>query len=86
MKFETDVKPTPKQLAEAFWEMYNDEQAEFFVELFKVSGMEDTYFPLESQAYHLHDKIREDGMEYAKEAPMTLAAPFYLTLLRERYS
>ena len=27
MKFETDVKPTPRQLAEAFWEMYNGEQA-----------------------------------------------------------
>lgn len=66
--------------------MYNDEKAEFFVELFKVSGMEDTYFPLESQAYHLHDKIREDGMEYAKEALMTLAAPFFYHTLQERYN
>lgn len=86
MKFETNVKPTPKQLAEAFWDMFNDEQAEFFTELFKVAKMNESYYSFESQAYHIHDKIREGNMEYAKEALMSLAAPFFYHTLQERYN
>ena len=57
MIVETEVKLTPKQLAEQFWEMCDDEQAEFFKELFTVAGMKDSYYSFESQAYHLHKTI-----------------------------
>lgn len=86
MIVETEVKLTPKQLAEQFWELYDEEQAEFFGELFNITGMKDSYFSFESQAYHLHETIRESKNEKAKEALMSLAAPFFLHLLNERYS
>lgn len=86
MIVETEVKLTPKQLAEQFWEMYNEEQAEFFEELFTVAGMKDSYYSFQSQAYYLHKTIRESKNEKAKESLMSLAAPFFLHLLDERYS
>lgn len=86
MIVETEVKLTPKQLAEQFWELYDGEQAEFFEELFNITGMKDSYFSFESQAYHLHKSIRESKNEKAKEALMSLSAPFFLYSLNERYS
>ena len=86
MIVETEVKLTPKQLAEQFWDMHDDDQAEFFKELFTVAGMKDSYCSFESQAYFLHETIRESKNEKAKEALMSLAAPFFLHLLNERYS
>lgn len=85
MIFETEVKPTPKQLAEAFWNMYSDEQAEFFTELFNAAGMDESYFNFECQAFHIHDKIRDTKNEKAKEALMSLAAPFFYYTLKDTY-
>jgi hypothetical protein len=85
MKFETEVKPTPKQLAEAFWNMYDDEQVEFFAELFNAAGMGESYYNFELQAFHIHDKIRSTENEEAKEALMSLAAPFFYHTLNDTY-
>lgn len=85
MKFETEVKPTPKQLAESFWNLANDEQAEFFAELFETAGMEESYYLFELQSFHLHDRIRNTKNEKAKEALMSLAAPFFYYTLKDNY-
>ena len=85
MKFETEVKPTPKQLAEAYWNLEDIEQAQFFAELFKVAGMSESYFSFESQAFYLHDRIRNTKNEEAKEALMSLAAPFFYYTLKDTY-
>lgn len=85
MKFETEVNPTPKQLAEAFWNMYNDEQAEFFAELFKTAGMRESYYNFELQAFYIHYRIRDTKNEEAKEALMSLAAPFFYYTLKDTY-
>ena len=86
MIVETEVKLTPKQLAEQFWELLDEEQSAFFEELYNVAGMNDSYYHFESQAYYLHNKVRKEGNEKAKEALMSLAAPFFLYTLNARYS
>lgn len=86
MIVETEVKLTPKQLAEQYWDMSSIEQTEFFSNLFDVSGMNESYYAFESQAWYLEKDIRDEPNNKAKEVLMSLAAPFYLTLLRERYS
>lgn len=86
MIVETEVKLTPKQLAEQYWEMSSIEQTEFFSSLFDVAGMNESYYAFESQAWYLEKDIRNELSNKAKEAIMSLSAPFYLTLLRERYS
>lgn len=83
MKFETEVKPTPKQLAEAFWNLEDTEQSEFFAELFDAAGMNQSYFSFECQAFYLHDRIRNTKNEKAKEALMSLAAPFFYYTLKD---
>lgn len=85
MKFETEVKPTPKQLAEAYWNLEDTEQSKFFEELFNVAGMDESYFNFELQAFYLHDRIRNTKNEKAKEALMTLAAPFFYYTLKDTY-
>lgn len=85
MIVETEIKLTPKQLAEAFWNMYDDEQVEFFAELFTVAGMGESYYNFELQAFHIHDKIRNTENEEAKEALMSLAAPFFYYTLNDTY-
>lgn len=40
MEIKTDVKLTPKQVAEAIWSMGSDEQAEMFNELYNQAGSE----------------------------------------------
>lgn len=85
MKFETELKPTPKQLAEAFWNLEDSEQAEFFAELFDSAGMGVSYLNFEVQAFHLHDRIRNTKNEEAKEALMSLAAPFFYYTLKDTY-
>lgn len=37
MKIELNVKLTPKQVAQAFWDMDSDKQAEMFYELAKIA-------------------------------------------------
>lgn len=85
MIVETEIKLTPKQLAEAFWNMYDNEQVEFFAELFNVAGMGESYYNFELQAFHIHDKIRSTENEEAKEALMSLAAPFFYYTLNDTY-
>lgn len=85
MIVETEVKLTPKQLAEQYWDMDSREQAEFFAELFNVSNMQDSCYNFEMQAWALEKEIRKEEDGKAKECIMSLSAPFYLSVLRERY-
>lgn len=85
MKFETEVKPTPKQLAEAFWNLDDTEQSKFFAELFDAAGMNESYSNFELQSFYLHDRIRNTKNEKAKEALMSLAAPFFYYTLKDNY-
>jgi len=52
------VEITPKQLAEIFWEMDGDDQAEFFQQLFVVSDFQ----MLDNQMY----SVSVVATEYAK--------------------
>ena len=54
------VEVTPKQLAEIFWEMDGDDQAEFFQQLFLVSDFQ----MLDTQMY----SVSVVATEYAKRA------------------
>lgn len=38
-KFNVELKPTPQQLAEMFWEMGSVEQADFFAHLDQIAGL-----------------------------------------------
>lgn len=40
MKTTVEIEPTPKQMAQAIWNMYSDEQAEMFYQLLKIAGSE----------------------------------------------
>lgn len=60
----TTVEVTPKQLAEIFWEMDDDEQAEFFQQLFVVSGLPN----LDNQMY----AVSKSATEYALRTMYTI--------------
>ena len=71
------VEITPEILAERFWEMNSEEQAEFFVHL----SFQGDQYKRQMQWWYLHDALKR--FNAGKEALMDLAAPFYLHVLRE---
>ena len=87
-----DVQLTPTMLAESFWSMGTDQQAEFFAELARII---ETYHEAnkprswawslgEMQWHALGKELRDDSgrCNKAGEMLMTLAAPMYLHTLR----
>lgn len=88
MKAQATVTITPAMLAEAFWSMPDDEQAQFFSELSRViredneSGNKGAYSNGELQWFYLGDRLRETGQDAARSMLMTMAAPLYLNTLR----
>jgi hypothetical protein len=97
VKAEAQVDITPAMMAQAFWEMCSDEQAEFFTELSRViredhtNGNTSAYSRGELQWFHLGDRLmtplkdRKPCESYLTEAGhmlQTMAAPLFLHTLR----
>lgn len=89
MSFTTSAQATPRQLAEAFCNMMSDQQGEFFAHVKKFADEHwSGWNALEMQAFYIHDDVTgkyDEKPEYgddAKDAIMTLAAPFYLNTPR----
>lgn len=83
----TSVNITPQMMADAFWEMGTDEQAEFFAALNKVVRHDHATKPKswawglgELQWYYLGDTLHQN--KDAREMLMAMAAPLYLNTLR----
>lgn len=88
------VEITPAMMAEAFWNMSDTLQAEFFAELAKViqadhaSGNTSAYSLGEAQWYHLGEYMRLSlagpgtTLTPAGHMPQAMAAPLYLHTLR----
>lgn len=83
----TSVNITPQMMADAFWDMGTDEQAEFFAALNKVIQHDLATKPKswawglgELQWYHLGDTLNQN--KDAREMLMAMAAPLYLNTLR----
>jgi len=56
MKIDIDIKITPVQLAEAFCEMYDEDQAQFFIECARIAStwkVPPTIFQWHSVGRHL---------------------------------
>lgn len=98
MKATTSVEITPAMMAQAFWDMCSDEQAEFFTELSRViredhtGGNTSAYSRGELQWFHLSDRMtvaphdRWIGGSHLTEAGhmlQAMAAPLFLHTLRE---
>ena len=83
----TEVKITPRLMAEAFWSMGSDEQVEFFLELSKVikedqgSGNNCAYSQGELQWYYTGDVLSKPQNKEARSMLMCMAAPLYLNTL-----
>lgn len=65
------VKLTPKQVAEAWWSFYSDEQAEFFEHLHSISKGK-----LELQTCYIRDECEKRGGG-ALDAAMAFAGVIY---------
>lgn len=79
MKTQIDIPLSPHDIAEAFWNMNDADQAEMFAHLWSISEAEkaDGLFV---QALYIKSA---EGMESdAAKAIMALAAPFYIHTLR----
>ena len=78
-----EVKLTTRAMAEAFWNMNAQEQAEFFSELASLIKEDHktnclAYSLGELQWFHLGDQLKGD----AREVLMSMASPLYLNVLR----
>ena len=84
----TEFFVSPKAMAEAFWGMSSDKQAEFFSELAKViladhaDGNTAAYGLGEYQWFWLADDLNRPENHQARDALMSMAAPLYLNTLR----
>lgn len=85
------VQLTPAMMAEAFWGMGNNEQAQFFQELNAIVKHDYVTKPKscawslgEMQWLYLGDTLNEN--KPAREMLMAMAAPLYLNVMRHRYS
>lgn len=80
------VSLTPAMLAEAFWKLGSDEQAEFFQRLADVvkadhqGGNTSAYALGELQWFYLGDELFKN--KPARDMLMTMAAPLYLNTIR----
>lgn len=87
-KVTAEVSLTPTMLADAFWMLSSDEQAQFFTELAKViqsdheSGNSSAYSLGELQWFFLGDELLKNKNKLARDMLMTMAAPLYLHTLR----
>jgi len=70
MKVLADIPPlTPEQLAEAFWDMDDEQQAKFFSHLGacvlatkdSLTGQTQSYLPLDMQMWHAKRKCSSNG-------------------------
>lgn len=52
---------SPKEMAQEFWDMGMDEQADFFNELSKISKKYNLAFNIQIQALRNSGKLTEDG-------------------------
>ena len=82
-----EVKITPAMMAEAFWDMDDCQQAEFFDELARVIKQDKrpgvvTYSHGELQWFHLADTMKDDKHREPRAMLMAMAAPLYLNTLR----
>ena len=81
------VQLTPAMLAEAFWKLYSDEQAEFFTELAKLiegehaAGNTHVYALGEMQWHYVGSELERPENKKAREMLMTMAAPLYMHTL-----
>lgn len=97
MEATTTVTITPRMMAEAFWNMPDTQQAEFFEHLANVvqfdhaSGNGSAYSMGELQWFHLGDRMkisledRKFGDDYLTQAGhmlQAMAAPLYLHTMR----
>lgn len=64
MKFDVEVKPSPEQLAEAFWHMGDDEQARFFNHLSEIAEWK---FPFQLQSITEHSGLTLAGRRVMQE-------------------
>lgn len=78
MEAQAIVEITPRMLAQAFWDMHDGEQAEFFEILQSIIEKDSDQFHFEMQSFALDKKLSGKG----RDALMTLAAPQYLNVLR----
>lgn len=76
------VQLSPDVLAAAFWNMADDQQAQFFAELHKLGSN----FNREMQWYYLAEKMRKPGMDGARDELMSMAAPHYWHTMNARYA
>ncbi len=81
------VQLTPAMLAEAFWGLGSDGQAEFFAELAKVikadheGGNRSAYSLGELQWFYVGDELDKPANKEARDMLMTMAAPHYMHTL-----
>ena len=84
----TEFFVSPKDMAEAFWNMPSDQQAEFFSELAKTiaadhaNGNTSAYGMGDYQWFWLGDELNRPENQKARDALMSMAAPLYLNTLR----
>jgi hypothetical protein len=84
----TEFFVSPKAMAEAFWGMSSDKQAEFFSELAKTiaadnpDGHASTSIMGEYQWFWLGDELNRPENQKARDTLMSMAAPLYLNTLR----
>jgi hypothetical protein len=78
MEVQAHLEITPKMMAQAFWSMGSEQQAQFFEELSnEING--DTYHA-NCQWFYLGDDLRKN--DKARSMLMDIAAPLYLEVLR----
>ena len=81
------VQLTPDMLAQAFWGLGSDGQAEFFAQLAKVikadqkSGNTSAYALGELQWFYVGDELDKPENKEARDMLMTMAAPHYMHTL-----
>lgn len=82
----SNVELTPAMMAEAFWAMGSDQQADFFDELARViredqKTNKNAYGLGELQWFFTGSVLREEKFKDARDMLMTMAAPLYLHTL-----
>ena len=83
----TEFFVSPKEMAQTFWNMSSDQQAEFFSELAKViladhaGGNTAAYGLGEYQWFALADDLNRPENRQARDVLMSMAAPHYLQTL-----
>jgi hypothetical protein len=69
-EFMATVEATPEQLAQAFWAMDAESQAEFFAQLHDITERESTYGLGEMQWCYMSDEIEKNPKAKAQACSM----------------